>query len=37
MKKILSLMRKCIDDFKMIEDGDRIESIVSYCIEEGVL
>ncbi len=24
MKKILSLMRKCIDDFKMIEDGDRI-------------
>ena len=24
MKKILSLMRKCIDDFKMIEDGDKI-------------
>lgn len=24
MKRILSLMRKCIDDFKMIDDGDKI-------------
>ena len=24
MKKILGLMRRCIQDFQMIEDGDKI-------------